>query len=138
MGLLDGLLKSALGGGENNGTGANLGQFQAIWEWIQEQGGIEVLFNKFQQGGLGAVLNSWISNGQNAAIGGSEIQSAFSSSDLQSLAGKLGTDTQQASDLLAQFLPQFVDGISPQGEVKKDLPASSADLGSFVDGIFKR
>lgn len=45
------------------------------------------------------------------------------------LAGKLGTDTQQASDLLAQFLRQFVDGISPQGEVKKDLPARLSGSG---------
>lgn len=93
MGLLDGLLKSALGGGGGNAAGGlNAGQFQAIWEWIQEQGGIEVLFNKFQQGGLGAILNSWIGNGQNAAIGSGEIQSAFGGGEIQSLADKLGTD----------------------------------------------
>lgn len=139
MGLLDGLLKSALGGGGGNAAGGlNSGQFQAIWEWIQEQGGIEVLFNKFQQGGLGAILNSWIGNGQNAAIGSGEIQSAFGGGEIQSLADKLGTDRQGATDLLSQFLPNFVDGISPGGEVKPEVKSGSADLGNFVNDIFKR
>ena len=40
--------------------------------------------------------------------------------------------------LLSQFLPNFVDGISPGGEVKPEVKSGSADLGNFVNDIFKR
>lgn len=55
MGFLD-ELAGALDG--NQSEGHPPGQLQAVWHWVQEQGGIEVLLQKFQQGGLGEVFGS--------------------------------------------------------------------------------
>ena len=134
MGLLDELVGSLTGGQQNN-----LGQLQAVWNWVQEQGGIEVLIQKFQQGGLGEVLSSWLSNGSNQPVSSGDIQSAFSNEDLQSLADKLGTDVNGASGTLSQLLPHLVDKISPQGEVHPEATGSNSqlDLGSLVESIFK-
>lgn len=136
MGLLDDIVGSLTGGqGQKN----SLGQLQAIWSWIQEQGGIEVLIQKFHQGGLGEILTSWLSNGSNKTVSGGEIQSAFGQQNLQSLADKLGTDIPGASAALAEVLPQLVDKISPQGEVQDEATAKvHNDLGSMVDSIFRR
>ncbi len=136
MGLLDSIVGSLTGGeGQQN----SLSQLQAVWSWVQEQGGIEVLIQKFQQGGLGEILSSWLSNGSNQSVSHSDIQSAFSQQDLQSLADKLGTDVQGASGTLSEILPQLVDKISPQGEVHPEASGNTQnDLGSLVDSIFKR
>ena len=136
MGLLDSIVGSLTGGeGQQN----SLSQLQAVWSWVQEQGGVEVLIQKFQQGGLGEILSSWLSNGSNQSVSHSDIQSAFSPQDLQSLADKLGTDVQGASGTLSEVLPQLVDKISPQGEVHPEASGNAQnDLGSLVDSIFKR
>lgn len=136
MGLLDSIVGSLTGGeGQQN----SLSQLQAVWSWVQEQGGVEVLIQKFQQGGLGEILSSWLSNGSNQSVSHSDIQSAFSPQDLQSLADKLGTDVQGASGTLSEILPQLVDKISPQGEVHSEASGNAQnDLGSLVDSIFKR
>ena len=118
MGLLDGILREALGGSTQSGAGvASSPVLQAIMEWVQEQGGFMVLLEKFQQGGLGGVLNSWLGAGSNQSIGGGEVRSAFGDDLLQSLASKLGTDIGGASDTLAQYLPQIMDKASPAGEI---------------------
>lgn len=134
MGLLDDLVGS-LGNSNGSGQGNQMQQLMAIWNWVQEQGGVEVLLQKFQQGGLGQVLNSWLGSGSNMSIDGGEIQNALGNDQLQSLADKLGTDVQGASGTLAALLPQVIDKLSPQGHIKT---SNTQDLGSMVDGLFKR
>ncbi len=136
MGFLDELVGS-LGNGQEQGN--QPGQLQAIWHWVQEQGGIEVLLHKFQQGGLGEVLGSWIGTGNNQPVGSNEIQSAFGQGELQSLADKLGTDVNGASGTLAALLPLLIDKMSPHGQMdEKSLHANQLDLGSMVDQLFKK
>jgi len=134
MGLLDDLVGS-LGNSNGSGQGNQMQQLMAIWNWVQEQGGVEVLLQKFQQGGLGQVLNSWLGSGSNMSIDGGEIQNALGNDQLQSLADKLGTDVQGASGTLAALLPQVIDELSPQGHIKT---SNTQDLGAMVDGLFKR
>ncbi|MBD9661050.1 MULTISPECIES: YidB family protein [unclassified Pantoea] len=134
MGLLDDLVGS-LGNSNGSGQGNQMQQLMAIWNWVQEQGGAEVLLQKFQQGGLGQVLNSWLGSGSNMSIDGGEIQNALGNDQLQSLADKLGTDVQGASGTLAALLPQVIDKLSPQGHIKT---SNTQDLGAMVDGLFKR
>ncbi len=129
MSLFDGILRDVLGGDAQNGAGSGSGiQLQAILQWVEEQGGFAVLLEKFQQGGLGGILNSWIGTGGNEAIGSGEVQSAFGNDALQSLADKLGTDVNGASSALAQYLPGVVDKASPAGEI--DTQSVSSLLGN--------
>jgi len=135
MGLLDELV-GALGHGNGRNT---LGELEAVWNWVQEQGGIEVLLHKFQQGGLGEILGSWIGTGSNQAVSGGELKSAFGEDALQSLAQKLGTDVNGASGTLAELLPHLIDRMSPQGQMDdQSLHDKQLDLGSMVDRLFKR
>ncbi|WP_336779031.1 YidB family protein [Pantoea sp. USHLN256] len=135
MGLLDDLVGSLGNGNSASGQGNQLQQLMTIWNWVQEQGGVEVLLQKFQQGGLGQVLNTWIGSGDNQSIGGGDIQNALEPGQLQSLADKLGTDVNGASGTLAALLPQVIDKLSPQGHIDT---SSTQDLGAMVDGLFKR
>ncbi|MBV4414332.1 DUF937 domain-containing protein [Enterobacteriaceae bacterium YMB-R22] len=130
MGLLD-QVTGMLGGGQNS----DLGKFQAILTWVNQQGGIQAILDKFQQGGLGAIVASWISSSMaNQSISPAQIVSALGSPAISELAGKLGLDTGTASSMLAQYLPTIVDKLSPNGEVKAD---SGSDLLSMATGLLK-
>jgi len=121
MGLLDELV-GALGNGNGRNT---LGELEAL--------------QKFQQGGLGEILSSWIGTGSNQSVSGGQLQSAFGEEAMQSLAQKLGTDVNGASGKLAELLPHLVDRMSPQGQMDdQTLHDKQLDLGSMVDQLFKR
>jgi uncharacterized protein YidB (DUF937 family) len=50
MGLFDEVVGAFLKG--------DAGKYQAILSWVEEQGGIQVLLEKLQSGGLGAILST--------------------------------------------------------------------------------
>ena len=57
MGLLDSL------GGMLGGQGQNADQIKAIMAWVEQQGGITALIEKFKSQGLGSIIESWIGTG---------------------------------------------------------------------------
>lgn len=70
MGLFDEVVGAFLKG--------DAGKYQAILSWVEEQGGIQVLLEKLQSGGLGAILSTWLSNQQgNQPVSGEQLESAL-------------------------------------------------------------
>lgn len=114
MGLLDSLISTAasqLGGNSEQNQA-----MQLVMQLIQQNGGnIGSLLGQLQQGGLDDALQSWISQGGNQSVSGTEIENALGGS-LGQAAQQLGLDTTQAGGLLAQFLPQIIDAITPNGD----------------------
>jgi len=127
MGLFDDVVGSLL-----QGDG---GKYQAILTWVNDQGGIQALLEKLQNGGLGDIAASWISNQQsNQAISGDQVESALGIPAVSDLAQKLGVDTGSASSMLAEHLPKIIDALSPQGEVD---PQAHNDLISAGMNLLK-
>ena len=128
MSLFDQVV-GALSTGESGGQGNLL---QTVMHLINnpQTGGLQGLIQSFQQGGLGDIVNSWVSSGQNLPISAEQIQSVLGGSGLQELAAKLGISPAQASGSLAEMLPQMVDKMTPNGEVPQggDLLAQGMDL----------
>jgi len=128
MGLFD-QVAGALAGGESGGQS---GLLQTVMQLINDPkiGGLQGLVQSFQQGGLGEVVNSWISTGQNLPISAEQIQSVLGGSSLQDIAAKLGVSTEQASGSLAEMLPSLVDGMTPNGQLPEggDFLAQGMDL----------
>lgn len=124
MGLLDqigGLLGGQVGKAE---------QLQAIMTWIQQQGGIEGIIEKFRSGGLGEIVESWLGQQSNIPVSSDQVASIFGSSTLQELGAKLGIDPQTASSLISDYLPKIVDGLSPNGKesAQQDLLSEGMNL----------
>ncbi|ATD65146.1 YidB family protein [Neisseria weixii] len=100
---------------------------------VQQQGGVGNLINQLQQGGLGETLGSWVSTSQdNAPVSGNELQSALGSDVIGQVAQKFGMDGQQASDLLAQVLPNLVDSATPNGNPQEADGFGLDDIASLV------
>lgn len=110
---------------------------------IQSQGGIEGIIAKFQQSGLDDVLRSWISSEQdNAPVSSQQINTVFGEENIQTAAVEAGVEKNEASDLLAQFLPKIVDTLTPNGELPdlknfnmNDLVAQAAK--GMLNNLFK-
>ena len=129
MGILDSLLDTAmssLGGGDGQQNQA----MKLVMHLVQQNGGnIGGLLSQLQQGGLGDVLQSWIGSNSNESVSAGAIENALGG-HLGQAAQAVGIDTQQASGLLAQSLPQIIDTITPNGQ------ASDAD-GFGLDDVVR-
>lgn len=127
MGLLDSVV-GALAGGQSGGSN---GLMDAVMQLINSQpGGLGGLVQSFQQGGLGEIVNSWVSTGQNLPVSAEQLQSVLGGGALQDIAAKLGVSPEQASGSLADLLPQVVDKLTPNGQLPEggDLLAQGMDL----------
>ena len=115
MGILDSLLDTAmssLGGGDGQQNQA----MKLVMHLVQQNGGnIGGLLSQLQQGGLGDVLQSWIGSNGNESVSAGAIENALGD-HLGQAAQAVGIDTQQASGLLAQYLPQIIDTMTPNGQ----------------------
>jgi uncharacterized protein YidB (DUF937 family) len=100
-----------------------------------ELGGLQGMMEKFNQAGLGNVLNSWIGTGRNLPITGDQLTSALGPDTLGKLAGQVGLDGSQLSDQLAQMLPGLVDKLTPQGTVPEGGLGNAGDLLGMLGGL---
>ncbi|MCW5556679.1 MAG: DUF937 domain-containing protein [Verrucomicrobiae bacterium] len=110
MGLLDSLIGSLTGGGNNGGQLLSL-----VTGLIQNQGGLDGLVSKFTSAGLGNVVQSWISKGPNLPIGPEQIQQVFGQQDLASLGQSVGLGVSDTASGLSKILPNVVDQLTPDG-----------------------
>ncbi len=138
MGLLDSVIGAVgsqiLGGQQGGGSQAAL--IQMILSMLsQQQGGgdgLGALLQRAQQSGLGDVAASWVSTGQNLPISAGQIQDMLGGDMIGQVAQQMGMDQSSAAGQLAQWLPQVVDAMTPNGQV----PASgSADLGALLPQV---
>ncbi len=139
MGLLDsvvGALGKAAGGG-----GQEAALMNAVMALLSDNGaggdgGLGGLVGKLQQAGLGDIVNSWISTGQNLPVSGSQLQQALGSDTLGPLARQLGLGEGDLAGGLAGLLPQVVDGLTPDGR----LPSGGAtpDLAGLIGSLLRR
>ncbi|WP_347253860.1 YidB family protein [Leminorella grimontii] len=112
MSLLDQL------GGMLGGNGASKGgvDYMAILQWLEQQGGLSGLLETFRQGGLAELVQSWIGTGANLPISADQVRDVISQAAMEQLSAKLGMDNGHASAIIAQYLPDIVDKLSPKGE----------------------
>ena len=127
MGLLDALQNQV----SATATEANPSHASGIMELIQNYpGGISGLIQQFHSNGLGGIVSSWISTGQNLPISAEQIHQVLGSQFVQNFAAKAGISPDTASSSLSQLLPSLVDKLTPNGQVPEhsDLMSMGSDL----------
>lgn len=123
-------------GSVSDGQPGKADQLQTIMTWIEQQGGIQGITEKFHNGGLGEIVESWISQQSNMAVSSEQITSVFGSPALQELGAKLGIDSQTASAMISEYLPKIVDGLSLRGETAAQGDLVSAGLNLLKGKLF--
>jgi len=124
MGLLDTILELV---GVNDKAGQEL---KGVLQWVEQQGGIRAIVNHLQAGEFSDIVKSWLGDENNMAISSDIVQKMFSAEAVQQLASYVGVNSEEAANLLANYLPQLVDKISSAGAIAKE-----ADLASALNGF---
>jgi uncharacterized protein YidB (DUF937 family) len=127
MGLLDQIAQQVLGGTQA-GSGPQLsGLAQAVMGMLgdQQRGGLPELVQAFQRSGLGDVMASWISTGQNLPISGAQLQQALGSERIGQLAQQAGLSADQGLGALVQLLPSLIDKLTPDGKLPQQSQLAS-------------
>jgi uncharacterized protein YidB (DUF937 family) len=130
MGLMDEVL--AMAGSSGAQQAQHSTALGAILSYINspQVGGIAGLQRMFQQGGVGNILSSWISTGQNLPISASQLQNVLHGGALQQAAQQSGMDPSQLTSMMSSLLPHLIDKLTPNGQV----PDASA-LQKILSGL---
>src|ERR1700675_4752275 len=97
----------------------------SVMQMINSQpGGLSGLLQQFHDKGLGGLVSSWVSTGQNLPISADQIQHVLGSEQVKELAARAGISPDAAGSHLAQLLPMLVDKLTPNGQ----LPQTSSLL----------
>ena len=129
MGLFDSLAGAVL-----SKVGGDKGAMvQVAMDLFNQNGGIEGVIEKFKTGGLAEQAASWVGKGENLPISAEQITQVLGNDTVAGIAAKLGMDSSDISNKIAEYLPQVIDKMTPDGEVN----ASSGNLLNAVLGMLK-
>ncbi len=132
MGILDSIIGSLLGGGNNanqSGMGGVLSSILGGGQAGTNQagtsqtgtsqgaaGGLGGLVSQFEQAGLGNAIQSWIGNGPNQPVSPGDLQNVFGN-HVGPMAQQAGMNQGDFLDQLSQHLPNAVNNMTPNGRI---------------------
>lgn len=139
MGLLDDILKSALGGPSASGAQAS-SLVESVLELLNDRqgGGLEALIQGFQSQGLGELISSWVGTGANRSISAEQLVRVLGAGRVSDLARRAGLSDSLAPGVLAALLPALIDKLTPDGEVPQRALLADRGRGllSSIDTAF--
>ena len=131
-------LSRGLGPAGGAEVGATMGDLAGA---IEETGGLDGLVGRLRQGGLDQEVDSWVSTGENRPVDPQRLGDALGPETVQRLSNGTGLDMQALLPLLAAFLPQLINMLTPNGQTPEGgLDASLGsgglgDLGGLLGGL---
>lgn len=129
--LLGGLTGAAGAAGEDP-TAAVAG----VQQLIDQHGGVDGLLQKLRDGGLGSVVDSWVSTGESQPVEPQQLASALGPDTVNKLSASTGISIQSLLPMLAAFLPMLINHLTPSGQAPKPgQAANQPDLGGLLGGI---
>lgn len=107
---------------------------------IGSQGGIDPILDKLRKAGFASQVDSWVGRGGNETIPPQQLGAALGDDTVQKLSSRSGLSISMLLPLLAAFLPQIVDMLTPDGKapaggVNEAAAKSGPDLGGLLGGL---
>ena len=125
MGLFDSLAGSVLG----NMGGDKGAMLQVAMDLFKQHGGLEGVLNKFKQAGFAQQVDSWVGLGANLPISAEQIVQVLGQESITAIAKKLSLSATDISAKIAEYLPQAVDKMTPNGKVEGNGNLLAAMMG---------
>jgi uncharacterized protein YidB (DUF937 family) len=137
-------LSKLISGMESTGASdGSAGQIGGLAQAIQSEGGLDALVGKLRAAGLGGAVDSWVSTGDNKVVDPNRLGEALGPDTVQRLSASSGLSVAALLPMLAAFLPQIVNMLTPNGQVpsgglnsavQSALPQIGQVLGGLVGG----
>ena len=126
-------------GGATEGAGATdpAAALSGLQHAVQQEGGLDGLMGKLKAAGLGDQVDSWVSTGQNQPIDPAQLGQALGPDTVQRLSAGSGIDVGSLLPMLAAFLPQIIDMLTPNGQEPAGglTGQGMPDIGSILGGL---
>ena len=137
---MDDLSKALSGAGGEGGSTDAVAALGGLSQAVQSAGGLDGLLAKLRAAGLGDAVDSWVSTGPNQTVDPARLGEALGPDTVQQLSAGSGIDVARLLPMLAAFLPQIIDMLTPNGTVPSgglDKAASGGlgDLGGLLGGL---
>ena len=125
MGLFDSLAGSVL----SNMGGDKGAMVQIAMDLFKQNGGLEGVLAKFKQAGFEQQVASWVSQSNNLPISAEQIIQVLGQDSVAAIAQKLSLSATDVSAKIAEYLPQAVDKMTPNGKVEGNGNLLAAMMG---------
>jgi uncharacterized protein YidB (DUF937 family) len=108
---------------------------------LSSGGGLDGLVEQLRGAGLGDAVDSWIGTGANQPVDPQQLGAALGDDTVQQLSAGTGLDIGTLLPMLAAFLPQIINMLTPNGSVPdgglNGAVASGGipDLGGLLGGV---
>ncbi len=134
MGLFDSLvgeLKQRFGVGDEVGRLLD-GLLSMIAD--DEQGGLTGFLRRFQNAGLGGLVQSWHGSGEKPSLSGAQVEQALGGATVDRLASQAGMSHGIAASVLASLIPTVIGKLAPGGVVP-DASSLKGTLAGAWSGV---
>lgn len=124
-------------GGMGAGAGDPMAAVGKVTKAVESAGGIDAVLGQLRAGGLGPQVDSWISPAPNQPVDADQVGAALGPDTVQRMAAGSGLDVAALLPMLAGFLPQVVDLLTPDGAAPAGGLAAGGmpDLGGLLGGL---
>ena len=92
--------------------------------WVQRNGGMGAVLDKFKQKGFGRQAQSWVATGANDSLDEQAVEQVVGRDELRQMAERLGVPEEQVAQAFAEIMPEMADKLSPDGQ----LPGEADDV----------
>jgi uncharacterized protein YidB (DUF937 family) len=99
----------------HNGADVSAKLSSVLNGFIQKQGGVTGVVNRFEKQGLGLTIQSWVGKGENHPISDAQIYRALGFETLQQLGAQLGLSPDQIAARLSKVLPKAIEKLATEG-----------------------
>lgn len=119
LGGVTGLGQGSTGVG-NKGSALLVLLLPLAMQWVQRNGGLGGVLQRFQHNGYSQQAASWVSTGPNEVLEPQAVNEVVGADELSRLSQQLGVSQDEVSSGMAQILPEMVNRLTPQGGVPDD------------------
>ncbi|MEZ0210260.1 MAG: YidB family protein [Methylophilus sp.] len=89
-------------------------------ELFQQYGGLPGILQTLKDGGLAEQVDSWVGTGANLNVSAQQIGAALGTSVLTGMATKLDMSNEELTAKIAEYIPDVVDQLTPNGAVENN------------------
>lgn len=116
MGLFDNLANNMM----TKVMGDKAPMAKLAMELFQQYGGLPGILQTLKNGGLTEQVDSWVGAGANLNVSAQQIGAALGDSVLTGIATKLDISKEELTAKIAEYIPDVVNQVTPNGEVENN------------------